>query len=153
MLALLTSPLAPQAAPASHAKVTKEPPAGAVALSSAPEQKTVMSLPFEGVWGVVQGMDSGGSHSGYAAFALDFVPAEPVSESAFRKRKRLADHPCYGKAILPRRTVAWCGRGTANANCRRSAKRANTSRETSSFWNIRPTSSANSATLRADQSR
>ena len=100
MLALLTSPLAPQAAPASHAKVTKEPPAGAVALSSAPEQKTVMSLPFEGVWGVVQGMDSGGSHSGYAAFALDFAPAEPVSESAFRKRKRLADHPCYGKAIL-----------------------------------------------------
>jgi murein DD-endopeptidase MepM/ murein hydrolase activator NlpD len=45
-------------------------------------------------------MDSGGTHSGYAAYALDFVPAEPVSESTFRKRKRLTDHPCYGKPIL-----------------------------------------------------
>jgi murein DD-endopeptidase MepM/ murein hydrolase activator NlpD len=59
-----------------------------------------LALPFEGTWGVVQGMDSGGTHSGYAAYALDFVPAEPVSESVFRKRKRLADHLCYGKPIL-----------------------------------------------------
>jgi hypothetical protein len=78
----------------------KEPPAGAVALTSAPEQKTTLSLPIEGIWGVVQGMDSGGTHSGYAAYALDFVPAEPVSEVVFRQRKRLADHPCYGKPIL-----------------------------------------------------
>ena len=77
-----------------------EPRAGAVALSSAPEQKTTLRLPFDGAGGVVQGMDSGGTHSGYAAFAIDFVPAEPVSESVFRKRKRLADHPCYGKPIL-----------------------------------------------------
>jgi len=78
----------------------REPPAGVVALTSAPEQKTPLSLPFDGAWGVVQGMDSGGTHSGYAAYALDFVPAEPVSESVFRKRKRLSDHPCYGKPIL-----------------------------------------------------
>jgi len=78
----------------------QEPPAGAVALTSAPAQKTVLSLPFEGAWGVVQGMDSDGTHSGYAAYALDFVPAEPVSNQAFRKRKHLGDHPCYGKPIL-----------------------------------------------------
>jgi murein DD-endopeptidase MepM/ murein hydrolase activator NlpD len=83
-----------------HARPTREPPAGAIALASAPDQKTSLALPFEGAWGVVQGMDSDGTHSGYAAYALDFVPAEPVSESAFRKRKRLADHPCYGKPIL-----------------------------------------------------
>ena len=78
----------------------REPPAGAVALRSAPKQKTMMLLPFEGAWGVIQGMDSGGTHSGYAAYALDFVPAEPVREGVFRKRKRLVDHPCYGRPIL-----------------------------------------------------
>jgi len=78
----------------------REPPAGAVAFRSAPEQKTMMLLPFEGAWGAIQGMDSGGTHSGYAAYALDFVPAEPVREGVFRKRKRLADHPCYGRPIL-----------------------------------------------------
>jgi hypothetical protein len=71
-----------------------------VALASAPAQATVLSLPFEGAWGVVQGMDSGGTHTGYAAYALDFVPAEPTTESAFRKRKRLAEHPCYGRPVL-----------------------------------------------------
>jgi murein DD-endopeptidase MepM/ murein hydrolase activator NlpD len=95
---------ATQATPKLLAKTSavtpKEPAAGAVALASAPEQRTALLLPFEGIWGVVQGMDSGGTHSGYAAYALDFVPAEPVSESVFRKRKRLADHPCYGKPIL-----------------------------------------------------
>jgi murein DD-endopeptidase MepM/ murein hydrolase activator NlpD len=60
----------------------------------------MMLLPFEGAWGVIQGMDSGGTHSGYAAYALDFVPAEPVREGVFRKRKRLVDHPCYGRPIL-----------------------------------------------------
>lgn len=101
---LVLSWFAPRAAPARGTKPAagqpREPPAGAVALTSAPEQKTALRLPFEGVWGVVQGMDSDGTHSGYAAFAVDFVPAEPVSEGIFRKRKRLADHPCYGKPIL-----------------------------------------------------
>jgi hypothetical protein len=95
---------APRVNPARAAKPAprppREPPAGAIALASAPRQKTALALPFEGAWGVVQGMDSRGTHSGYAAYALDFVPAEPVSESVFRKRKRLADHPCQGKPIL-----------------------------------------------------
>ena len=90
----------PAGRPKAGARPVREPPAGAVALASAPEQKTQLALPFEGAWGVVQGMDSDGTHSGYAAYALDFVPAEPVSENAFRKRKRLAEHPCYGKPIL-----------------------------------------------------
>jgi len=81
-----------------------EPPAGAVPLRSAPPQTTRLSLPFEGTWGVVQGWDSDGTHTGYAAFALDFVPAEPnpaaLTEAVFRSRKRLTDHPCYGRPIL-----------------------------------------------------
>ena len=78
----------------------QEPPAGAVALRSAPPQKTTLRLPFEGAWAVVQGMDTASTHSGYAAYALDFVPAVPVSEREFRKRRRLGDHPCYGRPIL-----------------------------------------------------
>lgn len=78
-----------------------EPAAGNVALASAPAQKTVLSLPVAGVWGILQGADSEGTHQGYAAFAYDLVPAEkPVSEAVFRGRARLADHPCYGRPIL-----------------------------------------------------
>jgi len=92
----------PVSAPGAKAapRLPTEPPAGNVALSSAPPQSTVLSLPFDGAWGVVQGMDSDGTHSGYATYALDFVPAEPVTEAVFRKRKRLADHPCYGRPVL-----------------------------------------------------
>jgi len=78
-----------------------EPPAGNVALTSAPPQKTVLSLPVEGAWGVLQGADSDGTHQGYAAFAYDLVPAErPVTEAVFRARTRLSDHPCYGRPIF-----------------------------------------------------
>ncbi len=78
-----------------------EPRAGNVALASAPPQKTVLSLPVAGVWGILQGVDSQGTHQGYAAFAYDLVPAEtPVSEKVFRSRTRLVDHPCYGRPIL-----------------------------------------------------
>jgi hypothetical protein len=88
--------------PASGAKGTRvEPPAGHVGLASAPPHKTRLGLPFEGAWGVVQGMDSDGTHTSYAAYALDFVPAEaPASEADFRKRTKLVDHPCYGRPIL-----------------------------------------------------
>jgi murein DD-endopeptidase MepM/ murein hydrolase activator NlpD len=86
------------------AKQRAEPPAGHVALSAAPPQATLLLLPFEGAWGVLQGVDGKGTHSGYAAYALDFVPAEPgaaaLTEADFRKRKRLADHPCYGRPVL-----------------------------------------------------
>jgi len=81
-----------------------EPRAGGVALRSAPPQTTKLSLPFAGAWGVVQGADSSGTHTGYAAYALDFVPAEPnpasLTPAVFQSRKRLADHPCYGRPIL-----------------------------------------------------
>lgn len=95
--------LASKVAPSSAAKPRRpaEPPAGNVALASAPPQKTVLVLPVEGVWGVLQGADSDGTHQGYAAFAYDLVPAEkPVTEAVFRSRVRLADHPCYGRPIL-----------------------------------------------------
>lgn len=91
------------ASPAPHPKrsAAAEPPAGYVALASAPPQQTALALPFTGVWGVIQGMSSQGTHQGYAAYALDFVPAEPpVSEKTFRQRKRLDQHPCYGRPIL-----------------------------------------------------
>lgn len=90
-------------APSSVAKPHRpaEPPAGNVALASAPPQKTVLVLPVEGVWGVLQGADSDGTHHGYAAFAYDLVPAEkPVTQAVFRSRVRLADHPCYGRPIV-----------------------------------------------------
>ena len=81
-----------------------EPRAGSVALRSAPPQKTKLVLPFAGAWGVVQGADSDGTHTGYAAYALDFVPAEPnpasLTPAVFKRRKRLTDHPCYGRPIL-----------------------------------------------------
>jgi hypothetical protein len=91
-------------APGSGERRAAEPPAGHVALASAPPQRTTLHLPFTGAWGVIQGKDSQGTHSGYAAYALDFVPAEPnpdkLDEAAFRRRKRLTDHPCYGRPVL-----------------------------------------------------
>jgi hypothetical protein len=94
--------LASKPASSSGAKsAPAEPPAGNVALASAPPQRTVLFLPVEGVWGVLQGADSDGTHQGYAAFAYDLVPAEkPVTEAVFRSRLRLADHPCYGRPIF-----------------------------------------------------
>lgn len=90
------------ATPASSSKPARaEPPAGHVSLASAPPHKTKLSLPFQGAWAVMQGMDSDGTHTGYAAYALDLVPAEaPSSEAAFRQRRKLVDHPCYGRPIL-----------------------------------------------------
>jgi hypothetical protein len=77
-----------------------EPPAGAVALSSAPPQTVELTLPFDGIWGVVQGIDSGDTHTGYAAFALDFVPAEKIAGALPEaKRRRLSDFPCYGQPV------------------------------------------------------
>jgi hypothetical protein len=82
-------------------KPPAEPPAGYVALSAAPPQVIPLTLPFTGAWGVVQGTQSDGTHAGYAAYALDFVPAESLATAVeFRKRKRLTDHPCYGRPVL-----------------------------------------------------
>lgn len=76
-----------------------EPPAGAVALASAPPQTVELWLPFTGIWGVVQGFDSDETHVGYAAYALDFVPAERITGRA-RVRRKLTDFPCFGQPIL-----------------------------------------------------
>ena len=78
-----------------------EPRAGAVPLSSAPPQTVELTLPFTGIWGVVQGFDSGDTHVGYATYALDFVPAERLASALPEaRRRRLADFPCFGRAVL-----------------------------------------------------
>ena len=38
-----------------------------------PLQRTVLSLPFQGVWTVIQGYKTQYTHRGYAAYALDLV--------------------------------------------------------------------------------
>lgn len=110
-LALLSQSPSPQAGASERTRSNRptvrkaparpeEPPAGYVALTSAPPQKTVLRLPVEGTWGVLQGANSTGTHRGYAAFAYDLVPAEkPVSQAIFHSRAKLTDHPCYGRPI------------------------------------------------------
>src|SRR2546430_2188997 len=41
----------------------------------------VLTLPFDGVWGVLQGFD-GETHRGYAAYAIDFAPPQDVGAFA-----------------------------------------------------------------------
>jgi len=77
-----------------------EPPAGAVALAAAPPQTVELWLPFTGIWGVIQGFDSGDTHVGYAAYALDLVPAERLPAVPAERRKRLEDFPCFGQPVL-----------------------------------------------------
>jgi len=59
-----------------------------------------LGLPFEGVWGVLQGFDSGETHTGYAAFALDFVPPQGKVARRRARHPRLTDFACYGRPIL-----------------------------------------------------
>ena len=59
-----------------------------------------LTLPFDGVWGVVQGFDSGGTHQGYAAFALDFAPPQDVAQFAQLRHPRLQDFACFGRPVL-----------------------------------------------------
>ena len=78
-----------------------EPPAATAAMAFPPRQTVDLTLPFEGTWGVVQGFDSGNTHIGYAAYALDFVPTERMNPATPRKRRRaLTDFPCYGRPVL-----------------------------------------------------
>jgi murein DD-endopeptidase MepM/ murein hydrolase activator NlpD len=80
----LRAAIAPDSPPA-------EPPA---------PQITRLSLPFSGVWGVIQGFASGDTHVGYAAYALDFVPAQPAGTRAPRRGAALARFACYGRPVL-----------------------------------------------------
>src|SRR3954468_3214730 len=58
-----------------------------------------LTLPFDGPWGVIQGFDSGETHTGYAAFALDFAPPQPPVPRARVRHPRLTDFACYGRPI------------------------------------------------------
>jgi murein DD-endopeptidase MepM/ murein hydrolase activator NlpD len=65
-----------------------------------PPQVTRLTLPFDGIWGVVQGFDSIESHRGYAAFALDFVPAQLKGAVLPPRGAPLAKFVCYGQPVL-----------------------------------------------------
>lgn len=71
-----------------------------VAVATTPPQITRLSLPFHGIWGVIQGFDSGATHVRYAAFALDFVPAQPKSTPVPGRGAPLAAFACYGRPVL-----------------------------------------------------
>jgi len=71
-----------------------------ITVASAPPQVTRLSLPFEGIWGIIQGFDSGQTHVRYAAFALDFVPAQPKETPAPRPGAPLQAFACYGRPVL-----------------------------------------------------
>jgi hypothetical protein len=64
-----------------------------------PPQVTRLSLPFDGIWGVLQGFDTG-THVGYAAYALDFVPAQPKGTKLPPKGAPLERFACYGRPVL-----------------------------------------------------
>jgi murein DD-endopeptidase MepM/ murein hydrolase activator NlpD len=69
--------------------------------AAAPSPQTArLSLPFSGIWGVIQGFESGDTHVGYAAYALDFVPAQRVGTRAPRRGAPLARFVCYGRPVL-----------------------------------------------------
>jgi murein DD-endopeptidase MepM/ murein hydrolase activator NlpD len=65
-----------------------------------PPQQTRLSLPFTGTWGIIQGFDSGDSHIGYAAYALDFVPAQPIGTRPPRHGAPLSRFVCYGRPVV-----------------------------------------------------
>jgi murein DD-endopeptidase MepM/ murein hydrolase activator NlpD len=60
---------------------------------------TVLTLPFDGVWGVLQGFD-GETHHGYAAYAIDFAPPQDVGAFARLAHPQLRDFACYGRPVL-----------------------------------------------------
>jgi len=103
-----------------------EPPAGAVALASAPPQTTRLTLPFRGIWGVVQGADSNETHVGCAAYALDFVPAERLAGAKPAEQRRLEEFPCFGQPVLAPAdgTVAWVADGAPDLAPYNSAPRS-----------------------------
>jgi murein DD-endopeptidase MepM/ murein hydrolase activator NlpD len=107
---MATGPLAATAARAATAAaallvlVADSDPRAAFAVESPsaepPTQTVHLSLPFSGVWGVIQGFESGETHVGYAAFALDFVPAQPAGTRPPRRGAALARFACYGRPVL-----------------------------------------------------
>jgi murein DD-endopeptidase MepM/ murein hydrolase activator NlpD len=79
--------------------VTAAARAGEADREPPPSQVTRLSLPFDGIWGVIQGFDSGDSHVGYAAFALDFVPAQRAGARPPPRGAPLARFACFGRPV------------------------------------------------------
>ena len=73
--------------------------AAARADDDAPPQVTRLTLPFVGAWGVVQGTGHG-THTGYAAYALDFVPAVRGGGRLPPRGAPLSRFPCFGRPVL-----------------------------------------------------
>jgi murein DD-endopeptidase MepM/ murein hydrolase activator NlpD len=71
-----------------------------LAVATTPPQATRLSLPFQGIWGVIQGFNSGETHVGYAAYALDFVPAQSKATRPPPRGAPLTAFACYGRPIL-----------------------------------------------------
>ena len=93
-LAVLVGAVAATAAGVGAAAVSPVPPGAPSPAAPA------LTLPFDGVWGVVQGFDSGETHHGYAAFALDFAPPQDVAQFARLVHPRLQDFACFGRPVL-----------------------------------------------------
>jgi murein DD-endopeptidase MepM/ murein hydrolase activator NlpD len=72
--------------------------AAARADDDAAPQVTRLALPFAGAWGVIQGTGIG-THTGYATYALDFVPAVRDARTPSRGAP-LARFPCFGRPVL-----------------------------------------------------
>jgi murein DD-endopeptidase MepM/ murein hydrolase activator NlpD len=77
-----------------------DPALGGASSDPPPPQVTRLSLPFSGTWGVIQGFESGDTHTGYAAYAIDFVPAQPIGTRAPRHGAPLSRFICYGRPVL-----------------------------------------------------
>lgn len=73
--------------------------AAAHADDDAPPQVTRLSLPFSGAWGVIQGFGAG-THTGYATYAIDFVPAVRGRGKLPPRGAPLARFPCFGAPVL-----------------------------------------------------
>jgi len=71
-----------------------------IIIATTPAQTTRLSLPFQGIWGIIQGFDSGETHVRYAAFALDFVPAQPKTTPAPKPGAPVTAFACYGRPVL-----------------------------------------------------
>jgi murein DD-endopeptidase MepM/ murein hydrolase activator NlpD len=72
---------------------------GSLCVRAARADGPSLTLPFDGVWGVLQGFD-GDTHRGYAAYAIDFAPPQDVGAFARLPHPRLEDFACYGRPVL-----------------------------------------------------
>ena len=102
----LLLPLAGVSGTTREAPAHDAPVLGGAASEPPPPQLTRLSLPFSGTWGVIQGFESGDTHTGYAAYALDFVPAQPIGTRA----------PRHGAPLSPLRLLRPPGAGARRRN-------------------------------------